>query len=90
MIDLTVGMRLFHNGVPVELLYRVEAFCVCGSSQQHELWKVRPLFVSEEDHEQTFSPNDRITFLHTREPAGLAPVVSECQMISTSTVRSIR
>ena len=65
MVDLNVGMQIFHNGVPVELLYCVEAMRVQGSAQSYERWKIRPLFVAEEDREAIFSPHDRISFLHT-------------------------
>lgn len=69
MVDLNVGMQIFHNGVPVELLYCVEAMRVHGSTQPYERWKIRPLFVAEEDREAVFSPHDRISFLHTKRSA---------------------
>ena len=69
MVELNVGMQVFHNGVPVELLYRVEAMRVHGSAQSYERWRIRPLFVAEEDREAVFSPHDRISFLHTGRKA---------------------
>ena len=69
MVDLNVGMQVFHNGVPVELLYCMEAMRVHGSTQPYERWKIRPLFVAEEDREAVFSPHDRISFLHTGRSA---------------------
>jgi hypothetical protein len=75
MIDLHVGMQVFHNGVPVELLYCVEAMPDHGSSQAYEKWKIRPLFVAGEDREAVFSPHDTISFLHTgRSTARLSKV----------------
>jgi len=32
-----LGSQLFHNGVPVQLLYRI------GREKPHETWRVRPL-----------------------------------------------
>ena len=65
MVDLNVGMQVFHNGVPVELLYCVEAMRVHGSTPHYERWMIRPLFVAEHDREAVFSPHDRVSFLHT-------------------------
>lgn len=69
MLDLAIGMRVFHNGVPVELLYRVDVAEPPGAPQC-ERWKVRPLFVNRDDCERLFSATDRITFLHTRGETG--------------------
>jgi hypothetical protein len=55
MIVLIVGMQVFHNGIPVELLYRVKP----------NEWMVKPLFVEGKDHLETFKPQDRCSFLHT-------------------------
>jgi hypothetical protein len=59
MTHLVTGNQLFHNGVPVQLLYRV------ALSPSGETWRVRPLFVEEPDREDRFSCSDAISFLHT-------------------------
>lgn len=65
MSDLRPGMQIFHNGKPVELLYRTDEY------RQSELWHVRPLFVYDEpDRDEVFEPNDRISFLHTNRVRG--------------------
>jgi hypothetical protein len=56
---LEIGNQLFHNGVPVQLLYRVR------SSKSHETWRVRPLFVDGQDRNELFHASDIISFLHT-------------------------
>ena len=40
---LEMGSQIFHNGTPVELLYRVD------HDRQHETWRVRPLFIEAPD-----------------------------------------
>ena len=59
MAHLVTGNQLFHNGVPVQLLYRV------ALSPAGETWRVRPLFVEEPDREHWFTCSDAISFLHT-------------------------
>jgi hypothetical protein len=59
MTHLMVGNQLFHNGVPVQLLYRV------ARSKGRETWWIRPLFIDAPDREDRFTPSDRISFLHT-------------------------
>ena len=59
MTDLATGNQVFHNGVPVQLLYRV------ALSSSGETWRVRPLFVEEPDREDWFTRSDAISFLHT-------------------------
>ena len=56
---LEIGSQIFHNGTPVELLYRVD------HDRQHETWGVRPLFIEAPDRNEQFRPSDRISFLHT-------------------------
>ena len=56
---LETGSQIFHNGTPVELLYRVD------HDRHHETWRVRPLFVEAPDRTEQFRPSDRISFLHT-------------------------
>jgi hypothetical protein len=56
---LVAGHQLFHNGVPVQLLYRI------AHSKRRETWQVRPLFIEAPDREDRFTPSDRISFLHT-------------------------
>ena len=59
MARLRAGNQIFHNGIPVELLYRI------GSEEQGDIWRVRPLFVAEADRDDLFRAADRISFLHT-------------------------
>ena len=59
MAQLMVGNQLFHNGVPVQLLYRV------ARSERGETWRIRPLFIEAPDREDRFTPSDSISFLHT-------------------------
>ena len=59
MTHLVTGSQLFHNGVPVQLLYRV------ALTPSGETWRVRPLFVEEPDREDVFTRSDAISFLHT-------------------------
>jgi hypothetical protein len=59
MDHLGVGNQIFHDGNPVQLLYRVARVGDC------EIWRVRPLFVDGPDREERFTWSDRISFLHT-------------------------
>jgi len=59
MTHLIVGNQVFHNGVPVELLYRV------AQGVQGDTWRVRPLFVVEPERDDIFRRADRISFLHS-------------------------
>lgn len=74
---LAVGNQVFHNGVPVQLLYCVKHF------SGGETWRVRPLFVRGPDREEQFTFSDRLSFMHTlRAPvaaaaAGLTPASRE-------------
>ena len=62
--QMAVGSQIFHNGVPVQLLYRIDR------DKHHETWRVRPLFVEAADRNEQFHPPDAISFLHTmRAPA---------------------
>ena len=56
---LEIGSQVFHNGVPVQLLYRVD------HDTHHETWHVRPLFVEAPNRNEQFRRSDRISFLHT-------------------------
>jgi hypothetical protein len=56
---LETGSQIFHNGVPVQLLYRV------AHDENQETWSVRPLFVEAPDRNEKFRPSDRIGYLHT-------------------------
>jgi hypothetical protein len=49
MSHLEIGNQLFHNGVPVQLLYRVRR------DKSRETWRVRPLFVEGPDRNELFS-----------------------------------
>ncbi len=56
---LEIGSQLFHNGVPVQLLYQI------GRDKWHETWRVRPLFVEVPDRDERFSRSDCLSFLHS-------------------------
>ena len=56
---LEIGSQVFHNGVPVQLLYQVD------HDSHHETWYVRPLFVEAPDRNEQFRRSDLISFLHT-------------------------
>lgn len=66
MSDLRVGMKIFHNGTPLELLYRKDHY------QNMEIWRVKLLFVEPEEKDELFEPNDRVSFLHTTPVRGAA------------------
>ena len=59
MTHLVTGSQVFHNGVPVQLLYRV------ALTPSGETWRVRPLFVEEPEREERFTCSDAISLLHT-------------------------
>lgn len=61
MTILSVGLQVFHNGVPVELLYQV----------RQNVWQVRPLFVHGEEREEKFCPHDTLSHLHTQPKSAL-------------------
>ena len=63
MTHLVAGNQVFHNGVPVRLLYRINL------SPSGETWRVRPLFVEAPDREDRFTSSDTISFLHTMRAA---------------------
>jgi len=56
---LEIGSQIFHNGTPVQLLYRV------AHDKNQETWRVRPLFVEAPDRNEEFHLSDRISYLHT-------------------------
>ena len=64
IMGLTAGNQVFHNGVPVQLLYRTAV------SPTVETWRVRPLFVEGPDREERFTSSDAISFLHTMKAPG--------------------
>jgi len=66
MAHLRIGNQIFHNGIPVELLYRV------AHSEKADTWRVRPLFVEAPEHDERFEPADRISFLHTMRSPRMA------------------
>jgi hypothetical protein len=66
MRHLEMGNQLFHNGIPVQLLYRTDG------DKEHETWRVRPLFVEAPDRNETFCSSDAISFLHTRRASSCA------------------
>jgi len=61
---LEIGSQLFHNGVPVRLLYRI------GRAKSHETWRVRPLFIEAPDRDERFDRSDSLSFLHTMRAPG--------------------
>lgn len=56
MIAPKVGLQVFHNGIPVELLYKV----------RQNVWHVKPLFVTGLERDEIFKPHDTMTPLHTQ------------------------
>ena len=48
---LEIGSQLFHNGVPVQLLYRI------GREKQHETWRVRPMLRGGSRSERAVFPD---------------------------------
>ena len=66
MIRPTAGLKCFHNGKPVELMYVIRT--VEGSHVDcSQVWLVRPLFVANPvTRPELFSPGDRLTLLHTQ------------------------
>jgi len=56
---LEIGSQIFHNGAPVQLLYRV------AHGRHDETWRVRPLFLEAPDRDEQFRPSDLISYLHT-------------------------
>jgi hypothetical protein len=56
---LEIGSELFHNGVPVRMLYRID------QRKAYETWRVRPLFIEAPDRDERFSRSDRYSFLHS-------------------------
>ncbi len=64
MAHLEIGSQLFHNGVPVQLLYLI------NRDHWYETWRVRPLFVECPDRNERFSRSDRLSFLHTMRAPG--------------------
>ena len=59
MPRLEIGCQVFHKGVPLQLLYRID------HGENHETWRVRPLFVEAPDRNDRFHRSDAISFLHT-------------------------
>ena len=60
---LITGHQVFHNGIPVQLLYQV------GQGKKYATLRVRPLFVESPDRSERFYPSDSISFLHTMRAA---------------------
>ena len=56
---LVTGNQVFHNGIPVQLLYRI------SQEKRYQTWRVRPLFVELPDRSERFNQCDRLSFLHT-------------------------
>jgi len=59
MRHILIGNQVFHNGIPVQLLYRIR------QSAAGETWCVRPLFVEEPDRNVRFRSSDQISFVHS-------------------------
>ena len=57
---MTVGLQIFHNGKPIELLYRVSGDLLT------QTWHVRPLFVVGPERDEIILSTDRCTRLHTQ------------------------
>jgi hypothetical protein len=56
----SAGLQIFHNGVPLELLYRIDQDAL------QQTWRVRPLFVEEPERNVTIYSTDSCTLLHTQ------------------------
>ncbi len=59
-MNLSIGMQIFHRGVPVELIRKL------GELKGTQLWWVRPLFVKEPDREEMFEPHDVCSPIHSK------------------------
>jgi hypothetical protein len=59
MSHIVTGSQVFHNGTPVQLLYRIR------QSDADETWRVHPLFVEGPDRNERFRSSDRISFVHS-------------------------
>ena len=59
-MDIRAGMHIFHNGTPMELLYRKDHY------HGMEIWRIKLLFVEPKEKDELFEPDDRISFLHSR------------------------
>jgi hypothetical protein len=66
MSHIVTGNQIFHNGIPVQLLYRIRQF------EADETWRVRPLFVEGPDRNVRFRSSDRISFVHSIRVPGWA------------------
>jgi hypothetical protein len=64
ILHLKIGDQIFHNGLPVRLLYRIHY------DNDRETWRVRPLFVQTPDRNEQFHRSDIISFLHTKSVPG--------------------
>ena len=54
-MELRIGLQVFHNGSPVQLIYQVSP----------HFWKVQPLFIRAEERVEYFSPYEVYKELHT-------------------------
>lgn len=68
MLKPHAGLQAFHNGEPVEFLYRVSS-----RDPTAEQWRVRPLFVEACDRDAVYRPGDRLTRVHSSGPSDLPP-----------------
>jgi hypothetical protein len=57
---LACGLQIFHDGKPIELLYRI------GGDELAEVWRVKPLFVEGPERDEVIRSTDRCTRLHTQ------------------------
>lgn len=63
MQQLTVGMKIVHDGRAIELLYRVATFASAHGSRQ--VWKALLLFVEPQEVLELFEPHDTFSFIHS-------------------------
>lgn len=58
---LAPGLQVFHNGLPVQLLW-----CVSAASAAYQVWRVRPIFVTGPDRNEIFRPGEPLAPIHGR------------------------
>lgn len=59
-MKLTVGLDVFHEGVPYKLLHMLH------KTTNGELWRVQPLFVEASPTDEFIKKSDRVTLLHSQ------------------------
>ena len=57
---MRIGLQIFHNGKPIELLCRI------GGTELMQVWRVKPLFVEGPERDETIYASDRCSRLHSQ------------------------